>query len=55
MADVQCSGFEESLLECESNDHGILQCSDYEVAGLNCEGMTSNTIKLSYFILKFCH
>ena len=35
---VQCSGFEESLLDCDNNRLGYSTCGHYEDAGVVCQG-----------------
>ena len=35
---VQCSGFEETLLDCDNNRLGYSTCSHYEDAGVVCQG-----------------
>ena len=35
---VQCSGFEETLLDCDNNRLGYSTCGHYEDAGVVCQG-----------------
>ena len=35
---VQCSGFEENLLDCDNNRLGYSTCGHYEDAGVVCQG-----------------
>ena len=36
LADLDCTGSEKTLLDCNRNKHGVLHC--HEVAGVECEG-----------------
>ena len=38
LANLFCTGSEDSLLDCRRNDYGIQYCAAYEVAGVQCEG-----------------
>ena len=38
LADLFCTGSEDSILDCQRNDYGLQHCSAYEVAGVQCEG-----------------
>ena len=38
LADLFCTGSEDSILDCRRNDYGLQHCSAYEVAGVHCEG-----------------
>ena len=38
LADLYCTGSEDSVLDCRRNDYGLQHCSAYEVAGVQCEG-----------------
>ena len=38
LENVQCSGLESSVLDCESDGLGITSCSHFEDAGVICEG-----------------
>ena len=38
LADLFCTGSEDSLLDCRRNDYGLQYCAAYEVAGVQCEG-----------------
>ena len=41
LANVACTGNEETLLECNRNSYSILDCHGYELAGVVCEGINS--------------
>ena len=41
LAELACTGSEESLLDCRSNGYGLLNCQKYEVAGVECESKLS--------------
>ena len=52
MDNVDCSGYERSLNECEHNGYGIHNCAlDYEEAGVICNGL--NTFLLFSFSFSF--
>lgn len=36
---LQCTGSEDSLLDCNRNLYELLTCYNYELAGVKCEGM----------------
>ena len=38
LADLFCTGSEDTLLDCRRNDYGLQYCIAYEVAGVQCEG-----------------
>ena len=38
LADLFCSGSEDSILECRRNEYGLQHCTASEVAGVQCEG-----------------
>lgn len=38
LADLFCSGSEDSILECQRNEYGLQHCTASEVAGVQCEG-----------------
>ena len=38
LENVQCSGLENSVLDCESDGLGISTCSHFEDAGVICDG-----------------
>ena len=38
LADLDCTGSEKTLLDCNRNTYGVLHCHSYEVAGAECEG-----------------
>ena len=38
LADLFCSGSEDSILDCQRNDYGLQNCTASEVAGVQCEG-----------------
>ena len=38
LADLFCTGLEDTLLDCRRNDYGIQHCAAYRVAGVQCEG-----------------
>ena len=39
---VHCSGFEESLLDCDHNGLGLSTCGHWEDAGVVCQGEISS-------------
>ena len=39
LADLFCTGSEDSILDCRRNDYGLQHCSAFEVAGVQCEGI----------------
>lgn len=39
VADLMCSGAEDSLLSCNRSIIGVRHCSSYEEAGVKCLGM----------------
>ena len=41
LADLFCSGSEDSLLDCNRNAFGILNCDHFEDAGVTCQSMYS--------------
>ena len=58
LADLFCSGLEESLLGCNQNTFGTLNCAHFEDAGVTCESKcnfdtvpckNSETLKLYIF------
>ena len=50
LADLDCSGSEETLLDCSRNTYGILHCYSYEVAGVVCEGIKFESL-ISFYLL----
>ena len=41
LAELACTGSENSLLDCRSNSYGLLNCHKHEVAGVECESKLS--------------
>ena len=41
LAELACTGSENTLLDCRSSGYGLLNCHKYEVAGVECESELS--------------
>ena len=42
LADLACTGSEETLLDCHRNTYGVLYCYSYEIAGAECQSIWLN-------------
>ena len=40
LANLGCTGSEETLLDCYRKSYAVLDCNKYRLAGVECEGIT---------------
>ena len=53
LAYLDCTGSEETLLDCYRINYVILYCNKYQLAGVECEGIINPFIVSNYFLKNY--